>query len=306
MKEDGSFLTSIVPKFVMVITVFQAIFVSIFYWIIFSLGVVILFLVHIWNKKEQLQKILENEGIRTYYKNHYGIFVSRFDLKPQANLNHFNQLGIFIIPKKNETAEQVLLRYLPLLNGLECDVFAFNRPKISKKLTKRKAIENYCKIFNAYLLFLVKTAYLNKIILIADIKMAPLALSIASQVPTLGVILDATKRRRKYKRWSKFFTKIQSFSFVNFWVNITAKKETELENFSQKDNYIPPVMLIGLKEPKIKKIFRLQCFNLRILKERVLKSALKIRTIEHDEEFKSSIQLFIENLSEQNPFLLHN
>jgi len=258
----------------------------------------------LWNKRSYLLRCLEKEGIRNYNKSTYGILVSRFDFQFP---NLFNRLGIFIIPRKNETAEQALLHYLPLIRGLSCDVFVFNRPKTGKTITKRKAIACYKALLDSYQLFVLKTNYLDDIVIITDISMAPIALSLSTQVPNIGVIVDSTRKRRKYKKWHKFFERIQSFSFVNLWVSITRKNDDLLRKKSKEiSDIVPPIMLITLKEPKIKRIFRYQLFNVKMLKAKVFETALRIKKVEYDEEFKNSIQLFLDTLSKNKFNLLHN
>lgn len=271
------------------------------YWSILIPGVMIFYFVSKIRRKKQADTILLENGVneyervrsllreRTIYRSIHGLFISRHNYEELTRMHNY---GLFIIPKRNESALKALLRYIPSLKDLQCDIFVYNKP-FRKYGSIKKNFKHLRDLTEAYSFFLLKSDmfYHENVLLLTDAKSFDLANALTSQFPTSGILVDFTRRRRNYNKLVDTVDSHGSLSLVNLVAKYYAFPENSSEAYPDTSEFITPLMIVSHKVGRLKRTSYLQCRVGRV-KQATIKKATRIKAIRYPEEFRETILSF--------------
>lgn len=282
------------------------------FWSILIPGVVIFYFVSKIRRKKQADTILLENGVneyervrsllreRTIYRSVHGLFISRHNYEELTRMYNY---GLFIIPKRNESALKALLRYIPSLKDLQCDIFVYNKP-FRKYGSVTKNFKHLRDLTEAYSYFLLKTDmfYHENVIILTDAKSFDLANALTTQFPTAGILVDFTRQRRNYNKLVDTVDSQGSLSLVN----LVAKYYTFSANSSlivpNANEFITPLMIVSHKVGRLKRTSYLQC-RVGMVKQVLIKKATRIKAIRYPEEFRETVlSFFHENKGKRSNF----
>jgi hypothetical protein len=270
------------------------------YWIAKISGVVLLCLIYRWQREIKIRNLLKKNQIEHPLKirikqdkhrrqNDFdGLFLSRFSCQKDVKLNNF---GLFIIPRKGERAEIVLLRYSAVVKDLGCDVFVYNKPSRGNLKSKNRFLE-LKKLVECYEYYQLKIGLLEKerIFILTESKGRQLALSLSTQVESKGIILDFTRKRKPPKQWQGLMGRVKFLSLVNLVTSIIEKVKTLSKTETRTVELHTQLIMISRKDRKDRLLGYLE-YKFGNLKEELVKLAIGIKEVEFTQEFRETILL---------------
>ncbi|MEE9410231.1 MAG: hypothetical protein V3V41_04825 [Candidatus Heimdallarchaeota archaeon] len=268
------------------------------YWIAIGGGLSVLYFVYRWRREHKIRSLLEENRIENIQKislskknketshNFEGLFLSRYEKQDQIDLNN---IGIFVIPHRRERAEIALLRYLPVLQGINGDIFVLNKPSLSQKNLK-KNLDDFQEIVESYNYFQLKTGLINEdnLYILANVKNTRLALALSTQVHTKGIIIDFTRKGRSYRRWKGLTGRVRSLSLVNIVAMFFEKTKALPRNGNTPLESFPTLVFVTLKDGRTKRTNSNQ-YRINNVREDMLKIAIRIKELDYTEEFREAI-----------------
>lgn len=282
------------------------------FWSILIPGVIIYYFVSKIRRKKQADIILLENGVneyervrsllreRTIYRSVHGLFISRHNYEEQTRMHNY---GLFIIPKRNESALKALLRYIPSLKDIQCDIFVYNKP-YRKYGSINKNFKHLRDLTEAYSYFLLKTDmfYHENVIILTGAKSFDLANALTTQFPTAGILVDFTRQRRNYNKLVDSVDSHGSLSLVNLVAKYYVFPEKPSETYPDTADFMTPLMVVSHKVGRLKRTSYLQCRVGRV-KKVLIKKATRIKAIRYPEEFRETIlSFFQENKGKRSNF----
>ncbi len=271
------------------------------YWSILIPGVMIFYFISKIRRKKQADTILLENGVneyekvrsllreRTIYRSVHGLFISRYNYEDLTRMHNY---GLFIIPKRNESALKALLRYIPSLKDLQCDIFVYNKP-YGKYVSINKNFKHLRDLIEAYSYFLLKTDmfYHENVIILTGAKSFDLANALTTQFPTSGILVDFTRHRRNFNKLVNTVDSYGSLSLVNLVAKYYAFPGNSSLIVPNTTEVITPLMVVSHKIGRLKRTSYLQCRVGRV-KQVTIEKATRIKAIRYPEEFRETILSF--------------